>query len=336
MKNIIKSFTYNVINTDPFEMPRPLDFSLMSGNSLIASYTIHENGQVDYRFNSSAKDPVLTSTVRPLEMNDIYFLFSSRVFQDKTPYTAGHLERFDLEEYNPYEILRKTHGVMPIDRYWIKFSDDDEHFNYKKAAEIFASFYENDADVHSDSADNPENAGIGVDNEILVHSFDSIMNQKSNEYTSINDVSTILNESKLDVESVIGKIDNSPVTETIFSPADFNPFEKPKSDETVTADVPSEPAETESSGGNMSPEAIAAMLANVGNGDSDAVSESSPETTSDESSDSFNSPSSSEYVHNADKQEQSGGNMSPEAIAAMLAAVDTAPAPEPTPEPEPA
>ncbi|MCL2071296.1 MAG: hypothetical protein FWH07_03570 [Oscillospiraceae bacterium] len=273
---IIKSNTYNVVSTDPFDIPLPLEFELMSGNSLLASYSIHEDGQVDYSFNPTAKDRILTSTARRLELNDIYFLFSSRVFQDKTPFTEGELRRFGIEDYNPYEVLRKTHGIMPIDRYWFKFSDEED-LTYKKAAKNFADYFKPpempESSNESAETDNTEQN----DDMDAIYSIDSILEQKSHEYSSIHDVGSILNENKIDVESLASNIDDEPITESAFAPV-LNNTKK-------TAD-----SEPESSGGNMSPEAIAALLAG-----SAAESEPEPEPKS------------------------SGGNMSPEAIAALLA-----------------
>ncbi|MCL1904031.1 MAG: hypothetical protein FWF94_06425 [Oscillospiraceae bacterium] len=293
---IIKSNTYNVVNTEPFDIPLPLKFELMYGNGLLASYTIHEDGRVDYSFSSSAKEPILTSTARPLELNDIYFLFSSRVFQDKTPFTELELARFGLDEYNPYEIARKTHGIMPIDRYWIKFQGDED-MTYKKAERNFSNYYNPAADTET-SAKNEESSGDSVDldssknaenpNETIledsIYCLESILEQKSNEYSSINDVGSILNENKLDLNSVLSELDDKPITESAFA----------SSSHQKAAPVTESKPKPESSGGNLSPDAIAALLAESAVEEPPAA-ESKPEP------------------------ESSGGNLSPDAIAALLA-----------------
>jgi len=319
---IIKSRTYNVINTEPFDMPLPLEFELMSGNALLATYTIHENGQVDYKFNGSSKERILTSTVRPLELNDIYFLFSSRVFQDKTPFTQSELERFGVEEYNPYEIARKTHGIIPgnCDRYWFKFSGED--LTFKKALDNFDEYFKVE---ESDEPEQNNEATEDSDSESnTIYSLDSIMNQKSNEYTSINDAGSILQEGKLDVASLVANIDDTPITETAFAAAkpggkEINPGDgdaNAMSEGDIAAllaasgnDSAPEPVaepepekSEESSGGNMSPDAIAALLAGAGGG------EPEPE------------PAAEEPKPTPEPEEKSsGGNMSPEDIAALLA-----------------
>jgi hypothetical protein len=321
MKGIIKSYTYNVIGTDPFEMPLPVEFKLMNGNAHLATYKIHESGQVDYSFNASAKEPVLTSTVRPLELNDIYFLFSSRVFQDKTPFTDIELARFGIEEYNPYYIARKTHGIMPIDRYWIKFSDE-EHINYKKASDDFAEYFKPKTAVEEVTPVQSDNEADKMPQKECetIYSLDSIMNQKSHEYTSIHDAGSILNEGKLDVASLYAKVDDKPITESAFAGANTSLKEKPTlvpginlAGEESDGGRTINPGDEDPNGGMMSPEAIAALLANAGGGDPEP--EPAPEPV------------------NAEKEESSGGMMSPEAIAALLAASN--PEPEPVAEPEP-
>ena len=295
---IIKSLTYNVVSTDPFDIPLPLEFELMSGNSLLASYKIHENGQVDYKFNGAAKDRILTSTARPLELNDIYFLFSSRVFADKTPFTESELERFGVEEYNPYEILKKTHGVMPspLDRYWIKFAG--ESLTYKKVSDKFAEYFN---PASEESADSDTAEGEAQKGDDTIYSLDSIMNQKSNEYTSINDVSSILSEGKLDVHTLAANVDDTPITETVFAPG------VKKGDVAATAVEEEVSAAEEApviveesdgdSGGNMSPDAIATMLAAANPAEEAAASE-----PSESEQDLFIMPEISEVLDNTDKK----------------------------------
>ena len=328
---IIKSNTYNVISTEPFDLPLPLEFELMCGNAKLAAYSIDEDMSVDYRFSVVANEKILTSTARALDIRDIYFLFSSRVFQDKTPFTAGELARFGLEDYNPYDILQKTHGIIPGDRYWIRFiKEGEEPLSYKKAMAEFSQFFMppfgTKQSESRDVAGSREDAARSVSecdcqecpdciDKDTVYSLESIMNQKSHEYTSINDIGSILNESKLDVESLAANITDTTITESAFSTG------RPKEKSMVGLTEASEPS---SGGGNMSPEAIAALLAGAGGADETPEPTPTPEPV----------PTSS------------GGNMSPEAIAALLAGAGDAdetpelepeptPVPEPTPEPEP-
>jgi hypothetical protein len=212
---IIKQFTYNVVNTEPFDIPLPLEFELMHANALLASYKVHENGQVDYQFSTKANEKILTSTLRPLELNDIYFLFSQRVFPDKKPFTQTELERFGVVEYNPYEIARKTRGILAADRYWIKF--EGEELSYKQAVEQYNEFFSDASKKKDESTASVKEKGA-CGNPDAIFSLEAIMEQKSHEYSSINDVGSILGQSKLDVSALAASIDNSPITESAFAP----------------------------------------------------------------------------------------------------------------------
>ena len=72
---------------------------------------------------------MITTIHRPLDISDIYYLFSCRVFQDKTPYTYPILDRMGIEKYNVYNILRRTHGITPYDDYWIRFDGETTTFD---------------------------------------------------------------------------------------------------------------------------------------------------------------------------------------------------------------
>jgi len=195
---VIKSNMYNVVNAEPFDIPKPLEFESHCGNSLLAVYKIDGDGRVDYSFNPESGNKVLTSTNRPLELRDVYFLFSSRVFPDNMPFTQSELKRFGVVEYNPYEIIRKTHGIMPSDQYWFKFSG--EELTYKKVTEIFGDYFKPPSEKHE--KENGESEQLPE----TIHSLDSIMNQKSYEYTSINDVNSILHQNTLDIEALSANI----------------------------------------------------------------------------------------------------------------------------------
>jgi hypothetical protein len=253
---IIKSLTYNVVDTEPFELKLPVEFELFCGNTLLASYKVYEGGQVDYQFNPKAKDKILTSTLRPLTLEDIYFLFTSRVFPNQTPFTQIELDRFGVEEYNPYEIVRRTHGIMPTDRYWVKFAGED--LNHKKALEWFNHYYKPAEEqtehpvlpeaVINDTPDSddcsvctekpPANDYKDIDSG-AIRSLDSIFAQKSHEFSSIHDVGSILGNRQIDIKSLAAKIEDTSVTESAF--AKGRPF-KPKEKEAEQEISPSDAA----------------------------------------------------------------------------------------------
>lgn len=128
-RHIIKAHTYFPISSDPFDMPLPIKFELHHANTLLCIYSIKDDFTVDYSYNANTDIPMLTPPDKHLKITDIYYLIRSRVFQDNPYTTPMELERLGLTEYNPYEIILKTYGILPADAYWIKRSDDKSGFD---------------------------------------------------------------------------------------------------------------------------------------------------------------------------------------------------------------
>lgn len=126
---LIKAYTYYPISSDPFDMPLPIKLELHHANTLLCIYSVKDDLTVDYSYNANTDIPLLTVPDKALKIEDIYYLLRSRVFQDNPFTTPMELERLGLEEYNPYEIILKTYGILPADAYWIKRSDDRSGFD---------------------------------------------------------------------------------------------------------------------------------------------------------------------------------------------------------------
>ena len=50
------------------------------------------------------------------------------MFQENPFTLSADLARVGLTEYNPYEIILKTYGMLPLDAYWLKRADDSTDF----------------------------------------------------------------------------------------------------------------------------------------------------------------------------------------------------------------
>lgn len=136
---IIKANSYLAISSEPVDIPVPTRFELYYSNILLCVYTIYEDKTVDFTYNVNTEIPILTPVHRKLKIEDIYFLLRSRVFPNN-PYTApAELKRLGLEEYDPYKIILRTHGIQPNDCYWIRPSDED--IEYSEAMEMYMDFY---------------------------------------------------------------------------------------------------------------------------------------------------------------------------------------------------
>ncbi len=128
---VLKSTSYSNIENPPFALPLPLKFELFYADFLLASYDVDAGEHIKYEFDETLKIPIITSMNKDLSMDDIYFLFNCRVFQEYSPYAPLFMQQLRLEEYNQYQIIRKTHGIVPGDYYWIRF--DGEELEYADA-----------------------------------------------------------------------------------------------------------------------------------------------------------------------------------------------------------
>lgn len=61
---------------------------------------------------------------RPHTLSEISKLFEDRCFERTNAGVETLLGLLGLEEYNPYDIVRRTRGRTVMDFYWIRFSDD--------------------------------------------------------------------------------------------------------------------------------------------------------------------------------------------------------------------
>ena len=136
---VIKANSYIPVSAEPFMVPLPLHLELYYSNILLCVYTVSAEGVVDFTYNINTDIPILTPIHRKLKAEDIYFLIRSRIFPDN-PYTAPmELYRLGLSSYQPYEILLKTHGILPSDCYWLKPAD--ENISYSAAMETYLDYY---------------------------------------------------------------------------------------------------------------------------------------------------------------------------------------------------
>lgn len=70
--------------------------------------------------------------MEPITIKNVYQFVKRRVFDEERPDKEELLAALGLEEYNPYEIMRKTHGANYDDYIWVKFSDDDKDLTWEK------------------------------------------------------------------------------------------------------------------------------------------------------------------------------------------------------------
>ena len=291
MENVVlKANRYRIVDNSAFEMPLPLKFTVWKCEAPICEYLVSEDEEVSYTIITRFKELMITTIHRSLDISDIYYLFSCRVFQDKTPYTYPILDRMGIEKYNVYNILRRTHGITPYDDYWIRF--DGETTTFEQACGEFDKYL-----IAPEAQPVP------------------MISYPSGEYRPGRstrppkqpeaDVSSILNQHKVDVASIM---------------------EESKTPETIAPETSYAPA-PEVENNKMSQDDIEALLRSAGISDSPAPEPVSdiqvdPATRSQEES-SGGVMSQDEVQRMLDEMNMSGGSEKPEESAEPAEPVET-------------
>ena len=333
MENVVlKANRYRIVDNSAFEMPLPLKFTVWKCEAPICEYLVSEDEEVSYTIITRFKELMITTIHRPLDISDIYYLFSCRVFQDKTPYTYPILDRMGIEKYNVYNILRRTHGITPYDDYWIRF--DGETTTFEQACGEFDKYL-----IAPEAQPVP------------------MISYPSGEYRPGRstrppkqpeaDVSSILNQHKVDVASIMeeSKTTEAIAPETSYAPASEVENNKMSQDDIEAllrsagisdspapepvSDIQVDPAtrsEEESSGGVMSQDEVQRMLDEMNmSGGSEKPAESAESAESAEPVEPAEPAEPAEPVETPTEEiiepaEPSGGKMSQDDIEKLLAA----------------
>ena len=324
MENVVlKANRYRIVDNSAFEMPLPLKFTVWKCEAPICEYLVSEDEEVSYTIITRFKELMITTIHRPLDISDIYYMFSCRVFQDKTPYTYPILDRMGIEKYNVYNILRRTHGITPYDDYWIRF--DGETTTFEQACSEFDKYL-----IAPEAQPVP------------------MISYPSGEYRPGRsarppkqpeaDVSSILNQHKVDVASIMeeSKTPEAIAPETSYAPAPEVENNKMSQDDIEALlrsagisdspapepvpDIQVDPAtrsQEEPSGGVMSQDEVQRMLDEMNmSGGSEKPAESAEPAKSAEP---VETPT-EEIIEPAEPSEPSGGKMSQDDIEKLLAA----------------
>ena len=316
MGNVIKAYRYRIVDNSAFEMPLPMKFTVWKADAPVADYIISEDEQVSYTIITKFKELMITTIHRPLDISDIYYMFSCRVFQDRTPFTKPILERMGLEKYNVCNILRRTHGISPYDDYWIRF--DGEKITFDQAVEEFDKYLIGPEVQPVPVVSYPSGAEIAPEPKTAADTkVDEILSQKKLRVADIVAESakpvSIAPDTSYEPQHEIenNKMSDAEI-EALLHSVGLDKDEEPVQEDTSAKlpDVdPSSRSEMEPSGGTMSQEDIEKLLA-------------------------ANSPEPAPEPAPAPESAPSGGKMSQEDIEKLLAANSPEPAPVPAAQPE--
>jgi hypothetical protein len=59
------------------------------------------------------------------DIDQMFTFLESRCSERSRPDQRELLALIGLDEYNPYEIVKKTHGITPDDHFWLRFPGED-------------------------------------------------------------------------------------------------------------------------------------------------------------------------------------------------------------------
>lgn len=106
-------------------MEKKVVFDWMLINEVVAHVEIDRiSGKVECT-EFTDKMPYMFLGRRPHTIESVLSKFKDRCFSEGRPDKKEILESMGLKEYNPYEIVRFTHGHTNRDDCWVRFEGED-------------------------------------------------------------------------------------------------------------------------------------------------------------------------------------------------------------------
>lgn len=92
----------------------------------VCTHVVHDGRNITIDNKIEDKDNFYKAFggLKEVTPNDLYELFESRCFPRSRVNCEELLQDLGLTEYNPVEIVRRTHGLMYCDYFWIRFKED--------------------------------------------------------------------------------------------------------------------------------------------------------------------------------------------------------------------
>lgn len=141
---VIKSNSYIPMDNSYFHMPLPCAFEVLDENRVICSCTVDTSHCV-YVENKIAKG---FNKGHSPSITDVHFFFNTRAYMPPEFFAEKQNEKFKMQMAT-YEIVRMTHGILPTDRIWIRFAD--ENLTYEQALDNYHNTF---SDQHKEKIEN--------------------------------------------------------------------------------------------------------------------------------------------------------------------------------------
>jgi hypothetical protein len=110
-----------------FFKPPSLKFEVLEKDDVIARVEVDYTNKKVNVWQDKAVDPVFLPfpTKDTVTLFDVVDYLESRCFPRSRHHADKLLKALGLEEYNPNEIVKKTHGVLYDDYVWLRFEGEE-------------------------------------------------------------------------------------------------------------------------------------------------------------------------------------------------------------------
>ena len=99
-------------------------FEYLDKDTVLAKVYIDGDTVVVENYTNDVIDKPFGNCENPT-IDNVKELFLERCFPETRVNAKQILRSMGIDYYDPYRIIRKTHGVLIEDCYWIRFSDED-------------------------------------------------------------------------------------------------------------------------------------------------------------------------------------------------------------------
>lgn len=103
------------------------DFSVYWADEKTADVKIESNRALIKRYSDSPIKQIFASD--NISLYELGEILRSRCWDEHRENLEKYLQKMGLSEFNPYEICRKTHGVMFQDKIWFKYKNEKLSWN---------------------------------------------------------------------------------------------------------------------------------------------------------------------------------------------------------------
>ncbi|MFB5265251.1 hypothetical protein ACE41H_00405 [Paenibacillus enshidis] len=126
--SVMEVFAWECLkDIDLLRRPSFLKFEVLEMDKVIAKVTVNYTGKKVDVWQDKEVDPIFLPfpTKETITLSDVVDYFESRCFPRTRHHADKLLKTLGLSEYDPNEIVKKTHGVLYDDYVWLRFEGEE-------------------------------------------------------------------------------------------------------------------------------------------------------------------------------------------------------------------